>query len=456
MQTSLTKSEKPLRRASNLASLFKDETGKKIKLTEGQQGIFKTILKREPRRNAIITPTRYGKSLTTALAVLMRAMWYPEKWAIVAPSEKQAKIIINYAIQHLFDNELFIAQLELDTSIERLKRERSKSRLTFIEGGEIFILSGDARNKARVGESLMGFGAPNLIIDESSLIDDDIYAKAKRMVGGHKDNFILEIGNPFRRNHFLRTWLDPNYNKIKIDWKQAVDEGRMSREFVEEMRNEAFFDILYNCNFPDESEVDERGWSSLIKTSALEVAMNKEERTPIGEKRLGVDIGRGGNFNVFVIRYTNYAFVFAKDRNPDLMATVGKIIRIMKDENIKPENVFIDDVGVGGGVTDRLIEQDFPVNPVKEGAKAIDTERFVNKKAEAYWNLRKWILAGGSLENNSDFIQLTEIRYKEDSSGKLKIEPKEEMAKRGIQSPDVADALMLTFVPKEEVGIDFI
>jgi hypothetical protein len=225
---------------------------------------------------------------------------------------------------------------------------------------------------------------------------------------------------------------------------------------VDEMREEAFFDILYECNFPDESEVDERGWSSLLKTSAIEQAMKKEDRTPTGDKRLGVDIGRGGNFNVFVILYTNYAMVFGKDRNPDLMETTGKIIRIMKDENIKPENVFIDDVGVGGGVTDRLIEQDYAINAVKEGAKAEDTERFINVKAENYWSLRKWILAGGSLENNSDFIQLTEIKYKENSAGKLKIEPKEEMARRGIQSPDVADALMLTFANQDIGGFTFI
>jgi len=453
---SLTKSKKQSRRVSNLSRIFKDEYGKQIKLTEGQKKIFQIIIKRKPKRNIIITPTQYGKSLTTALAVLLRAIIYPEKWAIVAPSEKKAKIIINYIIQHLFDSPALVAQLETDTSLERLKRERSKNRLTFKNGGEVFILSGDARNKARTGESLMGFGAANLIIDESSLIDDDIYAKAKRMVGGNKDSFILEIGNPFRRNHFLRTWLNPDYNKVKIDWKQAVAEGRMTKEFVDEMRKEAFFDILYECNFPDESEVDEKGWLRLLKTSAIEQAMQKENRTPSGEKRLGVDIGRGGNYNVFVIRYTNYAMVFSKDRNPDLMATVGKIIRIIKDENIKPENVYIDDVGVGGGVTDRLLEQDFAINAIKEGAKPEDPERFLNVKAEGYWNLRKWILAGGGLENNPDFLQLAEIKYKEDSAGRLKIEPKEEMIKRGVASPDVADALMLTFVPIARAGIAII
>jgi hypothetical protein len=47
----------------------------------------------------------------------------------------------------------------------------------------------------------MGFGAPNLALDESALMDDDIYATAIRMVGGTKGHFVVEIGNPFRRNH---------------------------------------------------------------------------------------------------------------------------------------------------------------------------------------------------------------------------------------------------------------
>jgi len=269
------------------------------------------------------------------------------------------------------------------------------------------------------------------------------------MVGGHKDNFLLEIGNPFKRNHFLRSWQSDRYHKIKIDWRQGVEEGRFSGEFIEEMRKEAFFKILYECEFPEAVEVDESGWMSLLTDKQVENALVKTVE-PQGKKRLGVDIARGGNYNIFVLRQSNYAKILEKNRDPDLMATVGKIKRIMKDEGIEAKNVFLDDVGIGGGVTDRLKEQDIRINAVKGGAKAKDSEKFTNTRAEAYWELRKWIKEGGALERDEAFYQLTEIRYKEDSSGKLKIEPKEEILTRGIESPDVADALMLTFADRKE------
>lgn len=435
---------------SELAGLFIDDYHKPLILTEGQKQIFKIILERKPKRNIVMTGTQYGKSLTVSLGILLRAVLFPEKWAVVAPSEKKAKIIMNYVIQHVFDNELFCSQLEISENLERLKRERSKERLTFKRGGEIFILSADTRNQQRAGESLLGFGAPNLILDESSLIDDDIYATAKRMLGGHLDNFLLEIGNPFRRNHFLKSWQSDGYNKIKIDWRQGVKEGRFSKSFIEEMREEAFFKILYECQFPELGEIDEQGWSVLLTDKEVEVAMARQIE-PTGKKRLGVDIGRGGDYTVFVLRTDNYARILEKNRDPDLMAQAGKILRIMREENITAENVFVDDVGVGGGVTDRLREQGCQVNAVKSGEKAKKEEKFTNVRAEAYWELRKWILGGGILEKNGDWYQLYEIRYKEDSASRLKIESKEEIRGRGTESPDTADALMLTFAgPKSQ------
>lgn len=433
-----------MRDITELANLFIDDYKKPLKLTKGQKEIFKIILKRNPKRNIVMCATQYGKSLTVSLGILIRVVVFPEKWAIVAPTEKKAKIIMHYVIQHLFDNPIFYSQLEITEPLERLKRERSKERLTFKRGGEIFILSADVRNRQRVGESLMGFGAPNLILDESSLIDDNIYATAKRMIGGHKDNFLLEIGNPFRRNHFLKAWQSDIYNKIKIDWRQGVKEGRFSESFIEEMRKEAFFKILYECEFPEISEIDEQGWSVLLTDKEIESAMEKQVE-PVGKKRLGVDIGRGGNYTVFVLRIDNYAKILEKNKDPDLMTQVGRIKRISEQEGISAENICIDDVGIGGGVTDRLKEQGYKVNAIKEGEKAKNNEKFVNVRAENYWELRKWILEGGALEKNEDWYQLCEIRYKEDSSSRLKIESKEEMKKRGLESPDVADALMLTF-----------
>lgn len=364
---------------------------------------------------------------------------------------------MNYVIEHLFDNPVFLAQLLVDIPLEKLKREKSKTRITFRGGGEIFTQTADTHNRKRLLGALMGFGAPNIIIDESALIDDDIYAGIKRMLGDNPDNFLLEISNPFysqERRHFKRNWQSNDHERIFIDYHQAVNEGRFKQEFIEEMRREAFFEILYECRFPDEDTIDERGYYTLLNEKQIETAIGRIVE-PRGVKRLGVDIGRGGDESVFVLRYDNYAKVLNKNRSADLMTQVNLVKQYCREEGIDPKNVFIDDTGVGGGVSDRLKELGLSIMAVKVGEKAEDDEKYANQKAEMSWEARNWILTN-ALENNRDFYQLSWIKYKEDTSSRLKIEPKEDLLKRGTHSPDVADALILTFNPQRELNIRFV
>lgn len=351
---------------------------------------------------------------------------------------------MNYVIDHLFDTPMFIDNLIFNEPLEKLKQERSKSRLTFKNGSEIRIYSADASNRKRVKESLMGFGSPNVVLDESSLIPDDLFATVKRMIGGSVDNCLIEIGNPWEKNHFFRAWQSSDYKKIFIDYKRGIEEGRITEKFIEEMKNESFFDVLYECKFPDDDMVDAFGWRRLLLDNEIEGAMG-ELPEPKGRPRLGVDIGRGDNKSVFVIRYDNVARILEKNQVADLMYQVTMTKKFMEQYGIDGTDVFIDDVGVGGGVVDRLKELDIAVNPVKEGAKAVQSDKFTNLRAEIYWLSGQWIKSGGKLERSDDFYQLSLVRYKEDTSSKLKIEPKVDLLKRGYQSPDVADAFSLTF-----------
>jgi len=242
-------------------TLYKNEKGEPFELTPTQLKVFEIIAKRKYPRTQFMSYTQFGKSETVALAVLTRVCFFPEKWAIVAPDMKRAKILIEKIINHIFDNPLTISKFQISEgeSLERIRRERSKNRLTFNTGdgiGEVFIVSAQTRFKGEdAGNALMGFGAPNLIEEEASLIPDEIHAKAIRMIGGHKDNFLIKIGNPFKRNHFFRSWQNPNYHKIFADWRVGVKEGRITEKQVKEYKDEIpeyLFDILYECKFPPE------------------------------------------------------------------------------------------------------------------------------------------------------------------------------------------------------------
>lgn len=450
------------------ASMYKNEDGSPVLLSPTQCEIFATIsMKLHPRVHCE-TFTRFGKSRTTALAVLTRASTYPEKWAIVAGNKEKAKIIMTYINAHIFDSEYTASKFRMERgdSAEAIRRNRNKNHISFDVGnnliGEVFICS---------AKEALGYGAKNIIEDESALIDDNDHSLVMRMLGDDPfNNFLFKIGNPFNRNHFLKSRLDPAYHKILVDCYKGLHEGRISKEIIEENRPYAFFKVLYECEFPSAESVDEKGWSYLLTEEDIQRAMARwESAEHYGKRRLGNDIARGGrNFNVWAMRGENYATILMKNHLNDLMAVAGQTQSFMQEHRIEQEDVSLDDVGVGGGVYDRLKEAGYKdVNPVKEGAKATETTlkwnpktrkeeempEYVNMRAQLYAGrngLANWVKRVGALDPAIDWSELTRIRYKKNGAGLTVIESKDDMRARGEESPDVADGLMLTFFNPNE------
>lgn len=111
--------------------------------------------------------------------------------------------------------------------------------------------------------------------------------------------------------------------------------------------------------------------------------------------------------------------------------------------------MFVDSVGIGAGVYSRLNELGFTqVFSVRSGMKASSPDDFVNKRAEMWHDVKRWLEDGPvRLPNMPALISdLAAPKYSYESSGsRLQIEKKKDMAKRGVRSPDIADALCLTF-----------
>jgi hypothetical protein len=294
----------------------------------------------------------------------------------------------------------------------------------------------------------MGFGASNVILDEAALIDDEMEGKVFRMLADSaEDYFYLKIGNPFTRGHFLKDTRDETIFCRNIDSVIGLKEGRLTEEYLSIARTKPNYDILFENKFPAADMVDRDGWSPLITDDELEAAFVEENIPMFGTKRLGLDVAEGGeNFNSFVCRSENFAAIVRKDHEDNLMTTVGNTIQICRRLGIEESEIFIDAIGVGSGVADRFTEQRIPVKGIKVSSSPLDKVNFYNLRAEAYWRVREWIKAGGKLKKHLDWYQLTQIKYKvRDSSGNMVIMSKDDMRKKGIDSPDVADSLMLTF-----------
>ena len=450
-----------------LMKLFKRDNGDPFHFYEGQKEIFNAICCKTPRRLFCITPTQYGKSESCACGVVARSTLKHEKWCIIGATDRKARVIMNYVLQHIFDNPIFFSEISGSVSLEKLKQEKSKDRITYRNGGEVFVLSAQAKNHKAMMDSLLSFGSPNIILDESPLLADEIYAMVKRMLGGSKDNFLLETGNPINRNHFYKSFKSAK-NKVFIDDKMALAEGRFTKNYLDEMRKEMFYSILYECKFPVGNEIDALGWRPLASVELIDLAKSRGKAEK-GRKKLGCDPGHGGDASSYVIRNDNYAWLKDKDQIKDLMVNVEKIQRFMHEEGIRQEDVYVDTLGIGEGVCDRLAELKIYVNRVGAGDKPSQEWKFVNgkrqyytkyenKKAEMYWNLKDWLEAGGSLENNPAFDEISDNKWKFNSTGKVQMKSKQLLKIEGIDSPNTAEALAITFSdyqkPAGETGSD--
>ena len=440
-----------------------------------------SIIKTAPKRGRCITVEGgvylVGRNLipthnsdTISMAVLTRACVHPEKWIIVAPSQPKARIMVGFIIKHIFDNEFTMSRFSVKEgeSIDVIRRERSKNKLTFDLGNnrisEIFILSAESRltSGEDAGNAMMGFGAPNVVYDEAALISDDADAKALRMVGGFVSagaDFVAKVGNPFKRNHFLKAYEDPDYHKINADYLVGIREGRLTEKFIVEMRKKPYFRVLYENKFPEDEDIDAKGWTQLFTDDDVEKAITNDANIAhIGEKRIGNDVARGGtNYTVWSLRSMNFLEVLGKSQQDNLTEIAGRTIFYATEKHVEYTNIFIDDVGVGGGAVDPLRYQQKKVNGVNVGLPAMESARFVNIRAEAYWRFREWLKRGGKLCNchRDEWAQeLPKIKYKPDLKGRLRIMSKDEMRSMGIDSPDCADSGMLTFIRQDHGDLE--
>src|SRR6056297_2370870 len=429
--------------------------------TEGQKVMFYNFVFRPVKEIEIICATQYGKSLITALAALIISCVEGKVVAIVAPKKEKAKIIMRYYIEHLGDSPLFFKELEQNTKLERLRQEESKERIILRNGGGVYTLSANQRNLKRSVESAMGMGAEIVMLDEAGLITDSTEATIFRMVGGKDDYFYAKIGNPFYSQppytHFKKDWENPEMKKIFINYKQAMKEGRFSKDFIERAKTKPLFDVLYKCEFPKQAQVDRKGYRQLLRAEDISYFKDEEELLKQnGELKLGVDIGAGSDLNVFVLRKGKRAIIESWNQSEDTMANLREIQRILEEyKELEEESIAIDDIGVGRGVSDRCKELGLDVNGVAVGTKARNPETYYNLKAELYWNAKKWVEGEGKLLKDKGWQQLTWIKYRTHTGERqIQIEPKQQMKKRtNGKSSDYADAFALSFFEPPFVGI---
>ena len=158
---------------------------------------------------------------------------------------------------------------------------------------------------------------------------------------------------------------------------------------------------------------------------------------------LGVDVASFGlDATVFCLRQGMRVLEFQVYRNADHMTTASRVCKLIDERKVDAVAI---DAGMGSGVIDRCRQLGYQVTEVPfSGAPRL--ARFANKRAEMFWDMSEWIRERGSLPHNPELVdELVAFSYtfKRD---KLQLADKAEVkALLGGRSPDMADALALTF-----------
>lgn len=163
-------------------------------------------------------------------------------------------------------------------------------------------------------------------------------------------------------------------------------------------------------------------------------------------KILGVDVARfGDDRSVIFARQGHMAWrprVFRNLNTVELAGEVGLSI-----QRWQPDAVFVDETGVGAGVVDKLRELGHRVIGVNSSGKAVHAEpAFANRRIDMWWQMAQWVKGQGQLPDMPELrAELAAPTYRFNSKGELVLESKDDLKKRGLESPDHADSLALTF-----------
>ena len=190
------------------------------------------------------------------------------------------------------------------------------------------------------------------------------------------------------------------------------------------------------------------GEDSLIKPETVTPARRANVPKQKSANIIGVDPARFGKDRTAIAwRNGRDAYEIKYHSKKDTMQVAGICADILLHERV--DRMFIDIGGLGAGVVDRLYELGYGhvVTGINFGERATKSERYVNKRCEMWGEMAKWLKEGECSipDDNELHADLVGPQYGYDSAGRLKLESKEDMGKRGLRSPDGADALALTF-----------
>lgn len=391
------------------------------------------------RFTVLVAHRRFGKTVLVINHLIRQALTCTKErgvYAYVAPLRNQAKNVAWDYLKH------YTAVIPGRT----------------VNESELWISLPSPAGTARVRlfgadnpDALRGLYFDGVVLDEVAQMKGEVWQEIVQPALIDRGGSAVFIGTPKGVNLFSELyntaltehekgnedWLALSYPVTETNVLPEKDVERLKRELSDNVFRQELM-----CDFSASSD------DVLIPLMLVDGAQRKlssiYQRDNSAPLILGVDVARfGDDASVLFFRQGLVAEEPIIIQHADNMALADRIATEMVERI--PQAVFID-AGGGAGVIDRLRQLGHVVNEIPFGSRAIRADRYVNRRAEMWDSMKLWLEGGGCLPK-SDMLRadLTTPTYSFDSSGKIKLESKESIKERLQRSPDMADALALTF-----------
>lgn len=407
---------------------------------------FLLAVQRAERRISIRAGHGVGKSTSCSWAAIWHILCrFPQKTVATAPTAGQ--------LFDAFFSELKSWIAKLPDVLKSLLEVQSDRILLRAAPERSFISA--RTSSADKPEALAGIHSENVLIicDEASAIPEAVYESAKGSMSGHSAITVL-IGNPTRNaGLFFQTHHELKHRWTTLHWS-CLNSPMVNQDFVQEIID-TYGEESNQYRVRVLGEFAKRDDDVLIPADLVDDAMTRDIALDADAPLMyGLDVARfGDDRSVLCKRVGSVVTGFKVWRNMDLMSLTGAVVNELREDgvdpggNARPHEIMVDSIGLGSGVADRLRELGFNCRDVNVSESAAMNPRAAKMRDDLWLSLRDWLRARACrLPNDQELrLELVSPTYGFLSNGKLKVEGKADLKKRIRRSPDLADALCLTF-----------
>lgn len=431
-----------------------------------QPELFQAVGRGEPRIS-VVSGHGVGKSSGLAIVIVQHhAIEVVARTAVTAPTEKQMfNVLYPEVLKWIARCPPWMQSWFVVTA----------DRIAYTQKAKDWYAS-FATARPETPEALAGVhlaeGSVELIADEASAIHEKVFESASGSMSGHNVRTIL-AGNGTRT---AGLFFDSHHKLKRTGEKQTGDWftievnaetcGRVSRDFIEDMarrygRDSNQYRVRVLGKFPT-SDAD-----TIIPYEHLESAQTRDIAEDLTQASVwGLDVARFGDDRSCLVKRRGKVVgevpLVWKGKDTTFLSAVVHEEWNATPPHLRPKVICVDSIGYGAGVVDRLHYLGLPVRGVNISEATAYNDRYLNLKAELWFiKAKSWFAAKDCKIPVDDLTpggialgaELALPRYSYTQTGKLKVEGKLEIRKRGFPSTDIADAFILSLVEDEATYI---